>query len=474
MQVTETQAEGLKRAYTVVVTASELDDKIVGRLEELSGKVNIPGFRPGKAPMKILRQRFGPAVRGEVLERAVNDSSSQALDERNLRPAGQPKIEIVSADEGKDLEFSLELEILPEIEPMDFATLELERVKIPVSDHEVDETLQRLAENNKTTRELAEPRGAENGDVVVLDFKGTVDGEAKPGMEGEDHHLELGSSTFIAGFEDQLTGAEVGQDRTVTVTFPDEYVNDELAGKEAVFQCQIKQILESVPGEIDDSLAEALGEESLATLKEKVRAQIENDYGQIGRERMKRAMLDKLAAGHDFPIPEGMVEAEFETIWKQIEADRERGVTDPDDEGKDEEALRAEYREIALRRVKLGLLLSEVGRLNKIEVSQEEVNSGIMREAMRWRGQEQEVFKFYSENPEAQSQIRAPLFEEKVVDFIAELAQVTEREVSFDDLKAEEEAEAAAKAPAKAASGSGEANEGAAEQAAEQSESKES
>ncbi len=451
MQVTETQTEGLKRAYKVVISATELDDKIAHRLEELSGQIRIPGFRPGKAPLKVLRQRFGPSVRGEVLEKAVTDSSSQALSERNLRPASQPKIEIVSADDGKDLEYSMELEILPEIVPMEFSALELERVKITVGDQEVEEALERIAASNKTTREPAKAKQAETGDSIVLDFKGTVGGVAHPGMEATDHQLELGSSSFIAGFEEQLVGAKAGEARTVSVTFPDEYVNDELAGKEAVFECQIKQVLETVPAEVNDELAEKLGAENLAGLTQKVREQLESEYARLSRDKMKRGMLDKLADAHDFPAPLGMVDAEFDVIWQQITADKERGVVDPDDADKDEEALREEYRGIAERRVRLGLLLSEVGRINAIDVTQEEVNAAIMREAMQWPGQEQQVFKFYQENAQALAQLRAPLFEEKVVDYIAELAKVDERTLTLDELKAEDGITDGDETPAKGA-----------------------
>ncbi|HMB76640.1 MAG TPA: trigger factor [Kiloniellaceae bacterium] len=441
MQVTEKNAEGLKRSYKVVISAADIADKVEGRLEELSGKVNVPGFRPGKVPLKILKQRFGDSVRGEVLERAVNDASQQAITERGLRPAAQPKIEIVSAEDGGDLEYDLELEVLPDFEPMDFSTMELERLKVPVTDDEVDTALSRLAESQKRTEPLAEARKSEEGDVVVLDFAGTVDGEALPGMAGEGHHLELGSNSFIPGFEPQLVGVEAGESRQVTVTFPEDYGNDKLAGKEAVFDCTVKEILQAVPAEVDDKLAEGVGLKDLAELKEKVREQIDEEHNRMTRDRMKRQMLDILAEKHDFQIPEAMAEIEFDTIWRQVEQDRERGVVDPDDEGKDEEALKSEYRGIAERRVRLGLLLSEVGRRNELDVSQDELNNALVQEARRYPGQEQQVFKYYQENPQAMAQLRGPLFEEKVIDFIAELAKVSEREVSLDDLKTELEAE---------------------------------
>jgi trigger factor len=380
---------------------------------------------------------------GEVLERAVTDSSAQALNERGLRPAVQPKIEIDSFEAGKDLEYSMAIELLPEIQPMDFSTLELERVKIKVPEEEVTSALERLAASRKESKPLEAPRPAASGDVVVIDFKGTVHGEALPGMAGEDHHLELGSNTFIGGFEEQLVGASVGDARTVNITFPEGYGNEKLSGQPAVFECTIKEIRESVPAELNDELAKSMGAEGLDDLKDKVRERLAQDYDGFSRMRVKRQILDQLSDAHDFEVPEGMVNLEFDAIWHQVEHDREQGRVDPDDAGKDDEDVKAEYRAIAERRVRLGLLLSEVGRLNQIEVTQDEVNRALFTEAQRHPGQEQQVIEYYRSNPEAQAQLRAPLFEDKVIDYIIDLAKVTEREVSPDELREEEEKEAA-------------------------------
>lgn len=444
MQVTEVNNEGLKRDFKVVIEAKEINQKVENRLRELSARVKVPGFRPGKAPIKLLKQRYGPSVMGEVLERAVTDSSAQALNERGLRPAVQPKIEIDSFEDGKDLEYSMAIELLPEIEPMDFSKLELERVKIAVAEDEVSSALERLAGSRKETKALETPRPAESGDVLVMDFKGTVHGEALPGMAGEDHHLELGSNSFIAGFEEQLIGATVGEERTVNVTFPDGYGNEKLSGQPAVFECKIKEIRESVPAELNDDFAKAMGLEGLDDLREKVKERLAEDYAGLSRGRLKREILDQLADSHEFEVPETMVDMEFEAIWRQVEQDREQGRTDPDDEGKDEEEVKAEYRDIAERRVRLGLLLSEVGRLHQIEVNQEEVNKALFQEAQRHPGQEQQVVEYFRQNPEAQAQLRAPIFEDKVIDFIIDLAKVSEREVSPDQLREEEEKSAAA------------------------------
>ncbi len=453
MQVTEVSSEGLKRDFKVVIEAKEINEKVEHRLREISARVKVPGFRPGKAPIKLLKQRYGPSVMGEVLERAVTDSSAQAINERGLRPAVQPKIEIDSFEDGKDLEYSMAVELLPEFEPMDFSKIELERVKIAVPEEEVTSALERLAGSRKESKPLETPRASQSGDVVVLDFKGTVHGEALPGMAGEDHHLELGSNTFIGGFEEQLIGAEVGEQRTVNVTFPEGYGNEKLSGQPAVFECTIKEIRESVPAELNDELATSMGAESLDDLKEKVKERLAQDYEGLSRMRMKREILDQLAEGHDFEVPESMVDLEFDAIWRQVEHDREHGRVDPDDEGKDEEAMKAEYRDIAERRVRLGLLLSEVGRLNQIEVAQDEVNRALFQEAQRHPGQEQQVLEFYRSNPEALAQLRAPLFEDKVIDFIIDLAKVSEREVSPEQLREEEEKAAAeaAEKPKKAA-----------------------
>lgn len=444
MQVTETEAEGLKRAYKIQISAKDIDEKMTGRLQELGKQVKLPGFRPGKVPLNVLKQRFGRSVMGEVLERAVSDSSAQAMSERGLRPATQPKIEITSFDEGKDLEYTMAVEILPDIEPMDFSKLSLEREVIKVEESAVESALEDLAKANKTTRQPDAPRAAAAGDVLVIDFKGTVDGESLPGMSGEDHHLELGSNAFIAGFEDQLIGAKPGEAREVKVTFPDDYPNDRLAGKEAVFAVTVKDVLEAVPAAIDDALAARLGESDLSALKERIRERIGEEYKELTRMRLKRRLLDELAAGHDFPVPTGMIDSEFEQIWKQIEADREKGELDPEDADKSEEELKTEYRTIAERRVRLGLLLSEVGRRNGVEVTQDELNRALFREAQRYPGNERRVFEFYQKTPEAMANLRAPIFEDKVVDFIVDMAQITEREVTPDELRAEMEAEAVA------------------------------
>ncbi len=459
MQVTETHAEGLKREFKVQIAAKEIDEKMAGRLEELGAKLKVPGFRPGKVPLDILKQRFGKSVMGEILERAVNDSSNQALNERGLRPAMQPKIEITSFDEGKDLEYTIAVELLPDIEPMDFAKLNLDRYAVAIEDEAVEAALKDLAGAHKRTKPLEAPRKTRAGDVLVIDFKGTVDGTAYPGMSAEDHHLELGTSAFIEGFEDQLIGADIGEVREVKVTFPETYVNDQLAGQAAVFMVTIKNILESVPVAIDDEFAVSLGETDLAVVKSRVRERIVSEYKQLARTHLKRQLLDRLAEAHTFPVPESMVDIEFDTIWKQVERDREQGLLDPEDADKSEKNLKTEYRDIAERRVRLGLLISEVGRNNGIEVNHDELNQALVAEAQRYPGKEREILEFYNKTPEAVANLRAPIFEDKVVDFVIDLAQVTEHTVTPDELRAEMEREAETagkkKAPGKSAKAKG-------------------
>lgn len=438
MQVTETLSDDLKREYKVVIAAQDLGEKLEARLEQIGRDVRVPGFRPGKVPMKILRQRFSQSVMGEVIEQAVRDSSAQALNERGLRPALQPRIEIARFEEGKDLEYKIALELLPDIEIADLTEIELERLKVAVPDEEIERTLERLASAKRETKPLAKARSAAKGDVLVIDFRGSVDGEEFPGMAAEDHHLELGSDRFIEGFENQLIGAEAGEDRDVKVRFPDGYVNPKLAGREAIFAVKIKEIREPVPQPVDDALARDLGESDLQALKAKVRQQLQDDYGVLERAQVKRALLDALAERHEFSVPPSLVENEFESIWPQIEEERREGRADPEDEGKSDEELKAEYRGIAERRVRLGLLLSEVGRVNGIEVSQEELNRAIMTEAQSHPGHEREIFDFYHNTPEALASLRAPIFEDKVVDFILDLANVTERGVSLAVLRGEE------------------------------------
>ena len=442
MQITETLNQGLKREYKIAVPAAQLREKVDGKLVELSHKLKIPGFRPGKVPMSLLKQRYEQSVMGEVLEESVQQSSQQLLTERNLRPAGQPKVEIVGEfKDGSDLEFSMAMEVIPEVTPMDFTTVSLERVGVEVPESEVEDSLKRIAKRQRASEPTADDVAAANSDIAVIDFVGSIDGVEFEGGKADGHYLELGSGTFIPGFEEQLVGAKKGDKKTVKVTFPAEYGNADLAGKEASFAVTVQEVrrLKDVP--VDDELAKSLGLADLNELKTQARERIEKEYGAVARARVKRKLLDILADNHNFNLPESLVEAEFGAIWQQIEADLKADRLDEEDKGKSEDELKKEYREIAERRVKLGLLLSEVGRQNNIQVPNEELSRALIQEAQRYPGQQQQVIEYYQRSPEALNQLRAPLYEEKVVDYILERAKVSERKISPEAFAAEGEAE---------------------------------
>ncbi len=457
MNVTETLSEGLKREYKVVIPAQDLKAKYSDKLAKLTQNVRLPGFRPGKVPPALLRKRYGDALAREVVEEAVSETASKTMTDKGLRPALQPKLlEVGKYEEGKDLEFRFQIEALPEIEPMDFRQLALERVKVAVAEADVDAALKRLAEGNPDLKPADAGRKAEAGDVTVIDFAGTIGGVAFPGGSAEGHHLRLGSGGFIPGFEDQLLGSTAGEQRDVKVTFPADYPAKNLAGKDANFAVTVKELKQAHPAEITDAFAERVGAKDLADLKAQVRKQIEGDYASLSRMRLKRQLLDKLAESHGFAVPEGMVEAEFGLIWREVEEQKKQGQMDEADKAKSEDELKAEYRKIAERRVRLGLLLAEVGRRNKIEVGREELGQAIVREAQRYPGQERKVIDYYQQNQEALAQLRAPLYEDKVVDYVLALAKVNEKAVTPKELTALAEAEAAEKsgaAPAAAEEG---------------------
>lgn len=445
MQVTETNAEGLKHDFKVVVPAADIAAKSEARLKELSTQVKMPGFRPGKVPVSLMKKRYGSAVLGEVLEQSVQEAAEKTVTERNLRPAMQPKIDIETFDEGKDLEFKMSVEVLPEIEPVDFSTIALTRPKAEVADSEVDDALGRIAEGQKTSEPVAsKARKVKKGDVAVIDFVGKKDGEPFEGGKAEDYSLEIGSGTFIPGFEDQVIGSKAGEEKVITLTFPEDYPAEHLAGQEVSFDVTVKEIREPKVPEIDDELAKAVGMDDLEALKKAVRDQIQGEYDKISRQKVKRDLLDKLSEAHDFPVPQSMVDMEFDGIWKQIEQAKEQNQLDPEDEGKSDDELKDDYRKLAERRVRLGLLLSEVGQKNQIQVNQDDLNRAIMAEATRYPGQEQAVFQYFLQNQDAINQLRAPIYEDKVVDYILEVAKVEDQSVSPEELMKPEGAEAEA------------------------------
>jgi len=442
MEVVETKNEGLVRDYKITIAANDIEQRVDARIAEVGKTASLPGFRPGKVPQKVLKQRFGQAVMGEVLEAAVQDSSQEVLTERGLRPAGQPKIEIVSFDQGKDLEYDLSVEILPDIGDVDLSGLELERIKVVPSESEIDDAIDRIVKQNLETKPVEEPRPVQTGDIVVMDFEGKIDDVPFDGGKGDGIRLEIGSEQFIPGFEDQLVGAEIDKQLDVKVSFPEDYGAEELAGKDAVFDCTVREIHEGVEVTVDDEFAKSLGMESLDALRSAVSDQLGTEYNRLTRERTKRQLLDKLAEGHDFDVPPRMAEDEFNQIWHQIEHAKEEDQLDDDDKGKSDDELREQYKEIADRRVRLGLLLSHIGETNSLTVTQEEVNRSIMDQARQLPGQEQMVIEYYRDNPQAMASLQAPIFEDKVVDFILEMAKVDEKEMSPEELNEMAEAEA--------------------------------
>ncbi|MGG5889247.1 trigger factor [Falsiroseomonas sp. HC035] len=443
MQVTELPAEGLKRAFTVVVPAASLAEKREKRLKELGADMRLPGFRPGKVPVAVVKQRYGTAVAGEVLEQSVDDATRQVIADRGLRPAMQPKIELVNYSEGADLEYKIDLELLPEIPMPDFAGIALDRQKATPGDAEIDAFLATMATRLATLEDVAEPRPAVKGDMLVCDFEGRLKqedgslGEPFPGGTATDTPIEVAGDGFIPGFTEQLEGMTPGEKKDINVSFPAEYGSAALAGKDAVFAINAKALKTKVLPAMDDEFAKRLGLDDIATLRAKVAENLQAEYDAMARMKVKRALLDALAERATFEVPAGMVEGEFAQIWQRVEADLKEGKLDADDQGKDEDTLKTEYRAIAERRIRLGLLLSEIGRTNNIQVTNDELGAAMRQEAARYQGQEKQVLEYFRKNPQAVDNLRAPIFEEKVVDFVLELAKVTEIPTAPADLSAE-------------------------------------
>ena len=439
MQITQTVSEDLHRQFTVTVLASELDSRVNARLEEMKPQINMKGFRPGKAPVSFLKKQFGKSIMGEVVEAAVSEGSQKAIADNALKPALQPRIEPVGdvqavVDGKADLTFNVIVDLMPEFETADVSQLKVERITADITDADIDEALNRIAQNTRSYAARPEGEAAQKDDTVVIDFVGSVDGVEFEGGKGNDFSLTLGSGQFIPGFEDQLIGTKAGETANVNVKFPEGYQAAELAGKDALFVVTVKEVKAPEETKIDDELAKKLGLDDLTTLKERVRDQLKNDYSQASRLHLKRRILDALDNVHDFPLPPAMVEHEFKNIWTQVEEELKREGKTAADEGKTEDELKAEYRTIAERRVRLGLVLGKLGEQNGIQITADEVNRGIMNRARQFPGQEQQVFQYYASNPQAQAEIRAPLFEDKVVDFIAERAKVTDKPVDKETL----------------------------------------
>ncbi len=441
MQITETSADGLKREIQVVLGAQELTERRDKRIDELKDTVQIKGFRKGKVPIAHLRKVYGRQLMAEVLQAAVEESSQQALTDRDERPAGQPKIEFPEDEEAvetvisgqADFSYSMSYEIIPKFDVVDFSTLELERLVSDVEDEEIDKAIQQLAERN-VSYEPSETEGAADGHKLKIDFVGTIDGEEFEGGTAEGIDLVIGQGGFIPGFEEGLMGAKAGEERTVNVTFPDDYPVDTLKGKPAVFAAKVTEVGLPKEAEINDAFAETLGAENLEKLREMVSEQMAREYEQVSRMKLKRVLLDQLNEKHDFELPPSLVDGEFEGIWTQVTQRMEQEGKTFEDEAKTEAEQRVEYRDVAERRVRLGLLLGDIGETNKVEVSQDELRQALLQEAQQYPGQAREVYEFYEKTPGAIAQLRAPIFEDKVVDLIIEQASVTEKKVSVEEL----------------------------------------
>ncbi len=456
MQTKQTLNEGLKRAYQITITAAELNARIDAEIKKIAPQVKMPGFRPGKVPANLVRKMHGEQLHAQTLNDMIRDSVDKLLRDEELRPAMQPAIALdESYEEGKDAKITVDLEVLPVIEAPSIDGLKLEKLTVPVSDEQITEALSGIAGQNKSYKDAAKTKKAGEGDQIIIDFVGKLDGVEFEGGKAEDAPLVIGSGQFIPGFEEQLTGVKTGDETTITVTFPEDYQAAHLAGQEATFDITVKQVKVETETKIDDEFATNLGLDSLEKLKEIMKAQLEQQTAGLTRTQMKRSLLDQLAEGHDFAVPETMVEAEFEQIWAQLQQEAAK-EDDPAAALKQIEEEKDEYKSIAERRVRLGLLLSEVGQSNGVEVSAQEMSMLIQQAAQQYREEDRERFvQYVQSDPMAAAQLRAPLYEDKVVDFLFDKAEVTERDVTMEELQAaieaDEDAEVAKATPKKKA-----------------------
>lgn len=452
MEITETLSDGLKREFQIQVPAADLEARLTERLGELKDKVQLRGFRPGKVPMAHLRKLYGKAVMAETIEALIRELNAKVVTDHGLKLAMEPKVTIPNEETEvakviggqSDLAYTLAVEVLPKIELADFKGIKLERPVAEVTDAQVGEALERIAEQNRPFAAKGEGGKVEKGDRVVIDFTGTLEGAPFEGGTGGDVGVNVGSWTFIPGFEDQLIGMAAGETRQVKVTFPSNYMNAQLAGKDAEFNVTAKTV--EAPGtvSVDDAFAKQLGLDSLDKLKEAVKGRLQQEHAGLSRQRVKRQLLDKLDEMHKFALPPTLAEEEFKNVWNAVESDLKAQGRSFADEGTTEEKAREEYRGIAERRVRLGLVLAEIGERNKIAVTDEEITRAIVERARQVPGREQEVWEFYQKNPGALASIRAPIFEEKVVDFLLELATVSEKQVSREELLKDDEDEKSA------------------------------
>ena len=442
MQINQTKNEGLKRAYQLTIPASDIEKRIDAEVAKVAPQVKMPGFRPGKVPANLVRKMHGEQIHAQIVNETVRESVDKLMKDEKLRPAMQPSISFdESYEQGKDAKLDVELEVLPDVQAPDTDGIKLERLTVPVTDEQVDEALQNIASQQKSYKDAAKTKKASEGDQIIIDFTGSIDGVEFEGGKAEGAPLVIGSGQFIPGFEEQLTGVKTGEEKTITVNFPDDYPAENLKGKEAQFAIKVQQVKVEQETKLDDEFAKSLGLEGIDKLRELLRGQLEQETNGLTRTQMKRQLLDQLASGHDFPVPRSMVDAEFEQIWNQLQQEAARDE-DPENAMKEIESEKDDYRSIAERRVRLGLLLSEIGQKNGVEVSGQEMNMLIQQAAQQYRQEDRQRFmQLIQSEPMAAAQLRAPLYEDKVVDFLFDKAEITEREVTREELEAAIEAE---------------------------------
>ena len=444
MEVTQTKAEGLSRTFEVKVPASELKTKLDERIEEIRPQMKLKGFRPGKVPAAHVRKMFGRDLMGELVNKLVDETNQKALEENELRPAGQPDVQLDADMEAvvkgeADLSYHMHIDVMPEFTPADISTIEITRPVAEVSDEQIDEALGRIAEQNIQYEPRAKTAKAKDGDAVIIDFVGKVDGVAFEGGTAEQQSVVLGANRFIPGFEEQLLGVKTGEEKELNVTFPEDYPSADLAGKAAVFEVKVSEVRAPKSPEVDDEFAKGLGLEDLEQLKGLVKDQLKAEHDNVSRAKAKRDLLDKLDDAHDFDLPPNMVEQEFSQIWQQLQTEMDAGRVSDEDKAKSEDELKAEYRKISERRVRLGLVLAEIGRIADVRITEQEVNQALIAEARQYPGQERQVVEFFQKNPNAMAQLRAPIYEDKVVDHILATAKVTDETVTREELFKEED-----------------------------------
>ncbi|RIJ20618.1 trigger factor [Henriciella barbarensis] len=443
MECTET-SDGLSRMYKVKVPASELKARLEARIEEIRPQMRLKGFRPGKVPASHVRKMFGQSLMGEVVEAVMKETSEKAITDAEIRPASQPDMHMESDMEkviegSEDLAYHMHVDIMPDFEPADMSGITIKKPVAEVDDAQLEETLGQVAENNMKYEPRGKTAKAKDGDAVVIDFVGKIDGEPFEGGAAEGHTLVLGSGSFIPGFEEQLVGLKTGEEKDVEVTFPEEYQAEHLAGKAAVFEVKVNEVRAPKKPDVDEEFAKGLGIESLEELKTMLKTQLQQELDNAARAKAKRHLLDVLDEKHDFELPPKMVDMEFDQIWQQLQSEMDAGRVSDEDKEKSEDELKDEYRKIAERRVRLGLVLAEIGRIQEIKISEQEVQQALIREAQRYPGQERQVIEFFQKNENAMAQLRAPIYEDKVVDHLLETVKIDEEKVSRDELMSDDE-----------------------------------